>query len=211
MFVLRLRNIVYDTTGGRSALPRSALRSAGQLGEKLLVGRRMRSIGTSTRTGSIHHKNENLWETLGAIMVNGPPWELPWVVMESLRRILKVPLGISLGGPSIFSLGTPLSTLGKLPWGSIHHDVPSGFSQIVPCSQGVSGPFWIPLALYITLNDYFRISYNNRVWGVREQQSLGRIVPEWGHYSPLYPSLTRYYLLEPRVSTRTYYLDIAAI
>jgi hypothetical protein len=47
---------MYDTTGGQSAL----LRSAGQLGKKLLVSRRMRSIVTSARTGSIHHENENL-------------------------------------------------------------------------------------------------------------------------------------------------------
>ena len=47
MFVLRLRNIVYDTTGGRTALRHSA----GRLGKKLLIGRHMPSIGTSTRTG----------------------------------------------------------------------------------------------------------------------------------------------------------------
>ena len=139
MFILWLRNIMYDTTGGQSAL----LRSAGQLGKKLLVSRRMRSIVTSARTGSIHHENENLWETLG----------LSWW-MDPLGSSLECswsPLGFpsdfdlwkSLGGPSIFSLGTPLSTLGKLPRGSIHHDIPSGFSQIVPCSHGVSGPFWI--------------------------------------------------------------------
>ena len=38
----------------------------------------------------------------------------------------------SLGGPSIYSLGTPLSTLGNLPRGSIHHYTPSAFPQIVP-------------------------------------------------------------------------------
>ena len=104
MFVLRLCNIMYDTTGGQSALPRSALHLADRLGKKLLVGRRMCSIGTSTRTGLIHHKNENLCEILGAIVVNGPPWELPRVLMESLGRILKVPLGISLK----YSRETPL-------------------------------------------------------------------------------------------------------
>ena len=52
-------------------------------------------------------------------------------------------LGKSLRGPSIFSLGTPLSTLGKLPRGFIHHDILLGFSQIVPCSHSVSSPFWI--------------------------------------------------------------------
>ena len=30
------------------------------LGKKLLAGRRMGSIGTTTRTVPIHHKNENL-------------------------------------------------------------------------------------------------------------------------------------------------------
>ena len=38
----------------------------------------------------------------------------------------------SLGGPSIFSLGSTLSTLGKLPRGSIHHATSSAFPQIVP-------------------------------------------------------------------------------
>ena len=37
-----------------------------------------------------------------------------------------------LGGPSIFSLGSTLSTLGKLPRGSIHHATSSAFPQIVP-------------------------------------------------------------------------------
>ena len=37
----------------------------------------------------------------------------------------------SLGGPSIFSLGSTLSTLGKLPRGSIHHATSSAFPQIV--------------------------------------------------------------------------------
>ena len=37
-----------------------------------------------------------------------------------------------LGEPSIFSLGSTLSTLGKLPWGSIHHATSSAFPQIVP-------------------------------------------------------------------------------
>ena len=71
--------------------------------------------------------------------------------MESLESILKAPLGQTLGqkpsgpaaprvfglgsglgGPSIFSLGTPLRTLGNLPRGSIHHYTPSAFPQIVP-------------------------------------------------------------------------------
>ena len=58
--------------------------------------------------------------------------------MESLGSILKAPLGQTLGlglgsglgGPSIYSLGTPLRTLGNLPRGSIHHDTPSAFPQI---------------------------------------------------------------------------------
>ena len=37
-------------------------------------------------------------------------------------------------GPSIFSLGSKLSTLGKLPRGSIHHATSSAFPQIVPLS-----------------------------------------------------------------------------
>ena len=41
-------------------------------------------------------------------------------------------LGSGLGGPSIYSLGTPLRTLGNLPRGSIHHYTPSAFPQIVP-------------------------------------------------------------------------------
>ena len=45
----------------------------------------------------------------------------------------------SLGGPSIFSLGSTLSTLGKLPRGSIHHATSSAFPQIVPLS-GLSLP-----------------------------------------------------------------------
>ena len=36
----------------------------------------------------------------------------------------------SLGGPSIFSLGSTLSTLGKLPRGSIHH------ATMLPCCWG---------------------------------------------------------------------------
>ena len=38
----------------------------------------------------------------------------------------------SLGGPSIFSLGSTLSTLRKLPRGFIHHATSSAFPQIVP-------------------------------------------------------------------------------
>ena len=74
--------------------------------------------------------------------------------MESLESILKAPLGQTLGqkpsgpaaprvfglgsglgGPSIFSLGTPLRTLGNLPRGSIHHYTPSAFPQIVILSR----------------------------------------------------------------------------
>ena len=77
--------------------------------------------------------------------------------MESLESILKAPLGQTLGqkpsgpaaprvfglgsglgGPSIFSLGTPLRTLGNLPRGSIHHYTPSAFPQIVPPSSAYS-------------------------------------------------------------------------
>ena len=81
--------------------------------------------------------------------------------MESLESILKAPLGQTLGqkpsgpaaprvfglgsglgGPSIFSLGTPLRTLGNLPRGSIHHYTPSAFPQIVPllCYQHLYHP-----------------------------------------------------------------------
>ena len=79
--------------------------------------------------------------------------------MESLVSILKAPLGQTLGqkpsgpaaprvfglgsglgGPSIYSLGTPLRTLGNLPRGSIHHDTPSAFPQIVPVCQSVLYP-----------------------------------------------------------------------
>ena len=45
----------------------------------------------------------------------------------------------SLGGPSIFSLGSTLSNLGKLPRGSIHHATSSAFPQIVPVSSVASG------------------------------------------------------------------------
>ena len=38
----------------------------------------------------------------------------------------------SLGGPSIYSLGSTLSTRGKLPRGSIHHATSSAFPQIGP-------------------------------------------------------------------------------
>ena len=74
--------------------------------------------------------------------------------MESLVSILKAPLGQTLGqkpsgpaaprvfglgsglgGPSIYSLGTPLRTLGNLPRGSIHHYTPSAFPQIVILSR----------------------------------------------------------------------------
>ena len=41
----------------------------------------------------------------------------------------------SLGGPSIFSLGSTLSTLGKLPRGSIHHATSLPFPQIVPLEK----------------------------------------------------------------------------
>ena len=37
-----------------------------------------------------------------------------------------------LGLPSIFSLGSTLSTLGNLPRGSIHHATSLAFPQIVP-------------------------------------------------------------------------------
>ena len=37
----------------------------------------------------------------------------------------------SIGGPSIFSLGSYLSTLGNLPWDSIHHATTSPFPQII--------------------------------------------------------------------------------
>ena len=77
-------------------------------------------------------KNDNLWKSLGGIMVNGALGRFLEYSMESLVSILKAPLGQTLGGPSIYSLGTPLRTLGNLPRGSIHHYTPSAFPQIVP-------------------------------------------------------------------------------
>ena len=97
--------------------------------------------------------------------------------MESLESILKAPLGQTLGqkpsgpaaprvfglgsglgGPSIFSLGTPLRTLGNLPRGSIHHYTPSAFPQIVPILgnglQHWSSPDTTVSWRYITLVDY---------------------------------------------------------
>ena len=74
--------------------------------------------------------------------------------MESLESVLRAPLGQTLGqkpsgpaapwvfglgfglrGPSIYSLGTPLRTLGNLPRGSIHHYTPKAFPQIVILSR----------------------------------------------------------------------------
>ena len=96
-------------------------------------------------------KNDNLWKSLGGIMVNGAPREVPRVLNGVPREYIEGPLGQTLGqkpsgpaaprvfglgsglgGPSIFSLGTPLRTLGNLPRGSIHHYTPSAFPQIVP-------------------------------------------------------------------------------
>ena len=70
-------------------------------------------------------------------MVNGAPREVPRVLNGVPREYIEGPprvfgLGSGLGGPSIFSLGTPLRTLGNLPRGSIHHYTPSAFPQIVP-------------------------------------------------------------------------------
>ena len=83
-------------------------------------------------------------------MVHGPSWELPRVLMESLGRILNIE-----GGPSIFSLGTPLSTLGNLHRGSIHNDTPSAFSQIIPdMSHQITIPdnlFWFDVSYTIKL------------------------------------------------------------
>ena len=70
-------------------------------------------------------------------MVNGAPQEVPQVLMESLGRILKVPLRISLGlCPREITQGTfnilPwdfISTLRNFPRGSIHHDTPLAWSQ----------------------------------------------------------------------------------
>ena len=50
--------------------------------------------------------------------------------MEPLA--LRGPLSILKGQPSIYFLGTQLSTVGNLPRGSIHHDTPLVFPQIVP-------------------------------------------------------------------------------
>ena len=82
--------------------------------------------------------------------------------MESLESILKAPLGKTLGqkpsgpaaprvfglgsglgGPSIYSLGTPLRTLGNLPRGSIHHYTPSAFPQIVPMYNALTAVVFI--------------------------------------------------------------------
>ena len=43
----------------------------------------------------------------------------------------------SLWGPSIFSLGSTLRTLWKLPRSSIHHATSSAFPQIVPVFLGI--------------------------------------------------------------------------
>ena len=86
-------------------------------------------------------KNKNLWESLGCIMVNEAPQEVTRELMESLERILNVPLGI------------PLSTLGNLPRGSIHHDTPSALPQIVPFSTCMLRPNLLPIFIPLdTLN-----------------------------------------------------------
>ena len=65
-------------------------------------------------------KNDNLWKSLGGIMVNGAPREVP-------RVLNGVPQEYIEGPPR-----TKLRTLGNLPRGSIHHYTPSAFPQIVP-------------------------------------------------------------------------------
>ena len=85
-------------------------------------------------------KNDNLWKSLGAIVVNGAPREVPWVLNGVPREYIEGPSrDFLLANPRphprpdpISSLGTPLSTLGNLPRGSIHHYTPSAFPQIVP-------------------------------------------------------------------------------
>ena len=64
------------------------------------------------------------WQTLCRILgqtlgqkPSGPV--APWVFRKPLR------------GPSICSLGSPLSTLRNVPRGSIHHDAPLAFPKIV--------------------------------------------------------------------------------
>ena len=68
-------------------------------------------------------------KTLGACSPSGF-WPLVWLWMWPRVR---------LWGPSIFSLGSTLITLGKLHRGSIHHATSLAFTQIVP--------FFLPNAL----------------------------------------------------------------
>ena len=85
-------------------------------------------------------KNDNLWKSLRCIVVNGAPREVPQVLNGVPREYIEGPLGVffwqTLGlrprvclqktprGPSMYSLGTPLSPLGNLPRDSIHHTTP---------------------------------------------------------------------------------------
>jgi hypothetical protein len=72
--------------------------------------------------------------------------------MESLGRILNIE-----GGPSIFSLGTPLSTLGKLPRGSIHHDTPRVSHRLSQYSVVV---------VVVVRCDWYKWSVESGLWSV---------------------------------------------
>ena len=103
MFVLRLRNIVYDTTGAEAhcrARLASSARSFSAAGACAISAR-------AQELGQFIIRMKICENPFGAIMVNGPSWELPQLLMESPRRILKVPLGISFGlHPQEISWGT---------------------------------------------------------------------------------------------------------
>ena len=79
---------------------------------------------------ALHSKNKNLWESLGCIMVNGALREVPQVLMESLGRILNIPLGISLW---LHPLEIPLGAFNFLPGDSIE------FSRKLP--KGLHSPW----------------------------------------------------------------------
>ena len=100
-------------------------------------------------------KNENLWESLVCVMVNEAPWEVPWVLMESLW-----------------------STLGNLPRGSIHHETPSAFPQIVPfvSRAGMCRPntkLWLSWSL---VSSQVFEGFNRHTW---QNLACPPWVPQW--------------------------------
>ena len=85
------------------------------------------------------------WKTIEGLLwdfLKVNPWpyprpdQSPETQVFGLMSVLGCGLGFafrkSLGGPSIFSLGSTLSTLWKLHRCSIHHATSSAFPQIVP-------------------------------------------------------------------------------